>query len=198
MSEEKTIPIEEVEETMEAEETPAEEQDMAEQTEEVAESDVSGEIPQEEAGTDTALEDAEKRYQELNSKYMRLMADFQNQKKRFEKEKSDMYMYAGEDIIKRILEVMDNFDRALDMAGDTDPKFKEGMEMIFKQLMGVLEKEGVKEIEALGEEFDPNFHSAVMMEDTDEYESNKVSGVIQKGYTMKSKVLRPSMVKVSK
>ena len=198
MSEEKTIPIEEVEETMEAEETPAEEQDMAEQAEEVAESDVSGEIPQEEAGTDTALEDAEKRYQELNSKYMRLMADFQNQKKRFEKEKSDMYMYAGEDIIKRILEVMDNFDRALDMAGDTDPKFKEGMEMIFKQLMGVLEKEGVKEIEALGEEFDPNFHSAVMMEDTDEYESNKVSGVIQKGYTMKSKVLRPSMVKVSK
>ena len=79
-----------------------------------------------------------------------------------------------------------------------DPKFKEGLELIFKQLMGVLEKEGVKEIEALGEEFDPNFHSAVMMEDTDEYESNKVSGVIQKGYTMKSKVLRPSMVKVSK
>jgi molecular chaperone GrpE len=200
MSEEKTIPIEEVEETV-AEETPAEEQETAAEAEEAAETQTAetpGEAPGEEPKNDKALEEAEKKYQELNGKYMRLAADFQNQKKRFEKEKSDLYMYAGEDIIKQILEVMDNFDRAIDMGGDADPKFKEGMELVFKQLMGVLEKAGVKEIEALGEDFDPNFHNAVMMEDTDEYESNKVSGVIQKGYMMKSKVLRPSMVKVAK
>ena len=194
MSEEKTIPIEDMEETMTPEENPAEEQDMAEQTEGPAETEVPEGTVKEEAPQD----DAEKRYQELNTRYMRLAADFQNQKKRYEKEKADIYMYAGEDIIKKILDVMDNFDRALDMGGDTDPKFKEGMELIFKQLMTVLEKAGVTEIPALGEEFDPNFHNAVMMEDTDEYESNKVSGVVQKGYMMKSKVLRPSMVKVAK
>ena len=73
----------------------------------------------------------------------------------------------------------------------------EGMSLIFKQLQGVLEKAGVKEIEALGQEFDPNFHNAVMMEDTDEYESGKVSCVLQKGYTLNNKVIRPSMVKVA-
>lgn len=205
MSEEKTIPIEEVEETV-TEETPAEEKETEDKAEcvECTEENTASEGPKEEAPKEEApkqdakLEEAEKKYQELNSKYMRLAADFQNQKKRYEKEKADIYMYAGEDIIKQILDVMDNFDRAIDMGGDTDPKFKEGMELIFKQLMAVLEKAGVKEIEALGEEFDPNFHNAVMMEDTDEYESNKVSGVIQKGYMMKSKVLRPSMVKVAK
>ena len=183
------------------EETPAEEKETEDKAEcaECTEENTASEEPKEEAPKqDAKLEEAEKKYQELNSKYMRLAADFQNQKKRYEKEKADIYMYAGEDIIKQILDVMDNFDRAIDMGGDTDPKFKEGMELIFKQLMAVLEKAGVKEIEALGEEFDPNFHNAVMMEDTDEYESNKVSGVIQKGYMMKSKVLRPSMVKVAK
>ncbi len=193
MSEENTIPIEEAEDTATGE-TPMEEQEAA--VEETAET--PGEEPQEESENDKALEEAEKKYRELNDKYMRLAADFQNQKKRFEKEKADLYMYAGEDIIKQILEVMDNFDRAIDMGGDADPKFREGMELVFKQLMGVLEKAGVKEIEALGEDFDPNFHNAVVMEDTEEYESNKVSGVIRKGYMMKSKVLRPSMVKVAK
>ena len=198
MSEEKTIPIEEVEEEVkETEDVHAEEQTEAEQPESPAEEPAPEEAPVEEAKV-APTDDAEQRYQELNSKYLRLAADFQNQKKRYEKEKADIYMYAGEDIIKKVLDVMDNFDRALDMAGDADPKFKEGMELIFKQLMTVLEKAGVTEIPALGEEFDPNFHSAVMMEDTDEYESNKVSGVIQKGYMMKSKVLRPSMVKVAK
>ena len=133
----------------------------------------------------------------MNAKYVRLMADFQNQKKRFEKEKADIYQFANEDIVKSLLEVIDNFERALDASQDDGSKFREGMEMIFKQLMGALEKAGVSEIKALGEEFDPNFHNAVMMEETDEYESNKVSGVMQKGYTLNSKVIRPSMVKVA-
>ena len=95
-----------------------------------------------------------------------------------------------------MLEVLDNFERALgqDEAGDG---FKEGMEMIFKQLRNVLEKSGLAEIAALGEEFDPNFHNAVMKEETEEYESGKVSGVMQKGYTLNGKVIRPSMVKVA-
>ena len=95
-----------------------------------------------------------------------------------------------------LLDVLDNFERALDQEGQGD-SFKEGMEMIFKQLGDVLKKSGLAEIPALGEEFDPNFHNAVMSEETDDYESGKVSGVMQKGYTLNGKVIRPSMVKVA-
>jgi len=130
-----------------------------------------------------------------NMKYLRLMAEFQNYKKRVEKEKNDLYSYANEKLVTEILDVLDNFERALGH-DDSGEGFKEGMEMIFKQLSGVLEKAGLAEITALGEEFDPSFHNAVMTEETEEYESGKVSGVMQKGYTLNGKVIRPSMVKV--
>ena len=128
-------------------------------------------------------------------RYLRLMADFQNYKKRVEKEKKDLYSYANEKLMNELLAVLDNFERALDH--DTGDGFKEGIEMIFKQLQDVLEKSGLAEIPALGEEFDPNVHSAVMTEETEEYESGKVSGVMQKGYTLNGKVIRPTMVKVA-
>ena len=132
----------------------------------------------------------------LNVKYMRLMADFQNFKRRTEKEKSDIYAFANEKIVGELLNVIDNFERALAVGQEGD-SFAEGMGLIFKQLQGVLEKAGVKEIEALGLDFDPNYHNAVMMEDTDAYESGKVSEVLQKGYTLNNRVIRPSMVKVA-
>ncbi len=134
--------------------------------------------------------------EDSDTKYLRLMADFQNYKKRVEKEKTDLYSYANEKLIAEMLDVVDNFERALQQESGGD-SFKEGMEMIFKQLSGVLEKAGLAEIAALGEEFDPNFHNAVMTEETEEYESGKVSGVMQKGYTLNGKVIRPSMVKVA-
>ena len=130
-----------------------------------------------------------------DAKYLRLMADFQNYKKRVEKEKKDLYSYANEKLVTELLAVLDNFERAL-AHEDSGDGFKEGMEMIFKQLVDVLEKSGLAEIAALGEDFDPNFHNAVMTEETEEYESGKVSGVLQKGYTLNGKVIRPSMVKV--
>jgi len=132
----------------------------------------------------------------LNLKYMRLMADFQNFKRRTEKEKGDIYAFANEKLIGELLNVIDNFERAL-AAGNSEDSFVQGMEMILKQLLGVLEKAGASEIKALGEDFDPNYHNAIMMEDTAEYESGKVSGVLQKGYILNNKVIRPSMVKVA-
>lgn len=132
----------------------------------------------------------------LNLKYMRLMADFQNFKRRTEKEKSDIYAFANEKIISELLNVIDNFERAL-AAGNADDSFYKGMEMILKQLLGVVEKAGASEIAALGEDFDPNFHNAVMTEDSTEYESGKVTEVLQKGYILNNKVIRPSMVKVA-
>ena len=132
----------------------------------------------------------------LNTKYMRLMADFQNFKRRTEKEKSDIYAFANEKIVKELLDVIDNFERAL-AAGNDGDKFLEGMEMILKQLLSVLERAGVSEIKCLGEDFDPNFHNAVMTEDSTEYESGKVTEVLQKGYILNSRVVRPAMVKVA-
>lgn len=150
------------------------------------------EKPAEEAAEDKKEEAPE---EDGDAKYLRLMADFQNYKKRVEKEKTDLYSYANEKIVTELLAVLDNFERAL-AHEDSGDGFKEGMEMIFKQLMDVLEKSGLAEIPALGEDFDPNFHNAVMTEETEEYESGKVSGVLQKGYTLNGKVIRPSMVKV--
>lgn len=131
----------------------------------------------------------------LEIKYMRLMADFQNFRRRTEKEKSDIYAFANEKIVKEMLDVIDNFERAL-ATDSSDESFKEGMGLILKQLYGVLERAGVSEIEALGCEFDPNFHNAVMTEASDEYESGKVSRVLQKGYILNSRVIRPTMVVV--
>lgn len=167
-------------------------------TEETAEAAADRENQETKADDEAAeKEPTEKEASEEDSdtRYLRLMADFQNYKKRVEKEKTELYSYANEKLVTEMLDVIDNFERALDQE-DVGEGFKEGMEMIFKQLSGVLEKSGLAEIAALGEEFDPNIHNAVMTEDTEEYESGKVSGVMQKGYTLNGKVIRPSMVKV--
>lgn len=148
--------------------------------------------------TAEAAKDKDPEEEALQTKYLRLMADFQNFKRRTEKEKSDIYAFANEKLVKELLDVIDNFERALAVGvGEGGEKFSEGMEMILKQLLGVLEKAGASEIKALGEDFDPNFHNAVMTEDSSEYESGKVTAVLQKGYTLNGRVVRPSMVKVA-
>ena len=165
-------------------------EDIAEETAEAAEETAEAETSEE-----PAAEEKKAPEEDGDARYLRLLADFQNYKRRVEKEKSDLYSYANEKLVTELLDVLDNFERALGQ-GESGDGFKEGMEMIFKQLLGVLEKSGLAEIAALGEDFDPNFHNAVMTEETDEYESGKVSGVLQKGYTLNGKVIRPSMVKV--
>lgn len=181
---------------------------QAQEEEKAPETEAKGEKPEEKAeGPEAEAQEAEKpekaeknekdpEEEALNTKYLRLMADFQNYKRRTEKEKSDIYAFANEKIVSELLNVIDNFERALD-AGDEGDSFVEGMNLIFKQLQGVLEKAGVVEIEALGHEFDPNFHHAVMTEDSEEYESGKITAVLQKGYLLNNKVIRPSMVKVA-
>ncbi|QIB69564.1 nucleotide exchange factor GrpE [Aminipila butyrica] len=134
--------------------------------------------------------------EESEQKYLRLMADFQNYKRRTEKEKSDIYAYANEKIVSELLDVIDNFERAL-AHGEGEEGFVQGMNNIFKIFKGVLEKSGLEEIEATGVAFDPNFHNAVMTEDSEEHESGLVTAVLQKGYKLNGKVIRPSMVKVA-
>ena len=136
---------------------------------------------------------------ELQDKVTRQMAEFDNFRKRSEKEKAAMYSMGARDVLEKMLEVLDNFERGFDAVeeDDQDDAFVQGMQMVYKQMLEALEKLGVKPIEAVGQPFDPNYHNAVMTEDSDEYESNYVSEVLQKGYTFKDKVIRPSMVKVT-
>ena len=131
-----------------------------------------------------------------SEKYARLFAEFQNYKRRTEKEKADLYAYAGEKFAVDLLEVIDNFERAMDAKPEGD-KFAEGLEMILTQIKSVMEKNHVAEIKALGEPFDPNYHNAVMTEAVEGVESGIVTKVFQKGYTLNNKVIRPAMVAVS-
>lgn len=172
-----------------------EEELKKEQKDTEAETDAEPEVEAENTEcTDEA--EAPQEDEAAEAKYMRLMADFQNFKRRAEKEKQNLYSYANEKIVTDLLVVLDNFERALSVDA-SDEKFKEGMQMIFKQFYDALEKAGLEEIAAEGEDFDPNFHNAVMTEDNDDFESGKVTAVLQKGYMLNKKVIRPSMVKVN-
>ena len=124
------------------------------------------------------------------------MAEFDNFRKRTEKEKASMYIIGAREIVEKILPVVDNFERGLAQAPEEDA-FAEGIRMIYKQLMTTLEELGVKQIEAVGKEFDPDFHNAVMHVEDEEAGENIVVEEFQKGYTYKDFVVRHSMVKVA-
>lgn len=199
MSEDKKnqIPIEESAD--EAEEVKAEEA-VAEET--AAEETEAEEAKAEETADKAAGESEEATKEEAeeaeSERYMRLMAEFQNYKKRVAKEKSDIHAYANEKIIGELLPVLDNFERALDADGGDIEAYAKGMQLIFEQLKKALENAGLAEIKAVDEEFNPNVHNAVMTESVDDKEDGVITKVFQKGYTLKDKVLRPSMVVVNK
>lgn len=167
--------------------------------EEVVQEAIKDDAPHEEPKEEEVKEEIKvetKEDEDLQTKFLRLQADFQNFRRRSEAEKSDIYAYANEKIILQVLDVIDNFDRAMETA-PADDKFAEGMKLILKQLTDVLDKNNVKEIEALNKNFDPAFHNAVMTEAAEGVESGMVTKVLQKGYVLNSKVIRPSMVVVS-
>lgn len=141
----------------------------------------------------------DEKIEELTDRVKRQMAEFENFRKRTEKEKSSMYEMGARDIIERILPVIDNFERGLAVIPEDkkeDP-IAEGMEKIYKQIQKVFEEAGVKPIEAAGKEFDPNFHNAVMHVEDEAVGENIVVEELQKGYTYKGFVVRHSMVKVA-
>ena len=187
-----------------AAETESEEAE-AEETEETSE----------EAGSGDAKEDTEKKtgkklfskkkdkkdekIEELTDKLTRQMAEFDNFRKRTEKEKSQMYEIGAKDIIEKILPVVDNFERGLDAVKEEDKEdpFVQGMEKVYKHLLTTLEGIEVKPIEAVGQPFDPNFHNAVMHVEDENFGENIVAEEFQKGYTYRDSVVRHSMVKVA-
>ena len=137
--------------------------------------------------------------EELKDRLVRQMAEFDNYRKRTDKEKKQNYEIGASDFILKFLPVVDNFERGLGAMTDADKEssFAQGIEMIYKQLTKVLEDEGVTVIEAQGKEFDPMLHNAVMQQPSEEYESGIEIQELQKGYKYKDKVLRHSMVMVA-
>ena len=125
------------------------------------------------------------------------MAEFENFRKRSEKEKTQMYEVGAKGILEKILPVVDNFERGLKGMEESEDPFAQGMQMIYKQLMTSLEEAGVKAIEAVGQEFNPDFHNAVMHIEDDEFGENEIVEEFQKGYMYHDSVLRHSMVKVA-
>ena len=139
---------------------------------------------------------SEQKVEELTDRLKRTMAEFDNFRKRTEKEKSSMYIIGAKEIVEKILPVVDNFERGLAQAQEGDA-FADGMKMIYKQLTTTLDELGVKPIEAVGKEFNPDFHNAVMHVEDEEVGENIVVEEFQKGYTYKDFVVRHSMVKVA-
>ena len=209
---EEEIPVESAEEipVENAEEIPAEsaEETVTETGDEVSAAEAEGteaEGPEEDKEDEKAsmfgrkkkeIEKCKLQIDELTDKLKRNMAEFENFRKRTEKEKSSMYIIGARDIVEKILPVVDSFERGLAQAQEGDP-FADGMKLVYKQLMTALEDLGVAPIEAVGKEFDPNLHNAVMHVDDENVGENIVVEEFQKGYTYKDFVVRHSMVKVA-
>lgn len=177
-----------------------EEASLEEEKEE--EAAVSEDASEEKSGFFTKKKKKDKKdaqIEELTDKVKRTMAEFENFRKRNEREKTHMYEVGAKDIIEKMLPIVDNFERGLASIPEDQKEgaVAQGMEMIYKQMITTFEQIGVKEIEALDKTFDPNFHNAVMHEDNDEVGENIIVEVFQKGYTYRDSVIRYSMVKVA-
>ncbi|MBM6854458.1 nucleotide exchange factor GrpE [Mediterraneibacter glycyrrhizinilyticus] len=191
--------------TEESAEASAENKTAEENTEATADAgeDAADSEPKEEKkkffGKKNKKDKKDEKIEELTDRLTRQMAEFDNFRKRTEKEKSQMYEIGAKDIIEKILPVVDNFERGLASMPQEEKAtpFAEGMEKIYKQLMTTLESIGVKPIEAVGKEFDPDFHNAVMHVEDEELGENIIAEEFQKGYTYRDSVVRHSMVKVA-
>ena len=150
------------------------------------------------AALEIELKKSEEKVAEMTDKYQRLMAEFENARKRNAKEQSHMYDVGAKEVLTKLLPVVDNFERGLDALSEEEKEgaFAQGFIKIYQQLIASLEEIGVKPMDAVGKEFNPDFHNAVMHEENEEMGENLVSEEFQKGYMYKDDVLRHSMVKV--
>ena len=182
-------------------ETEAVEKEAASENEAEAAEDVKEEKTSKLFGRkkDKEKEKLEAKIAELEDKRVRQLAEFENFRNRSEKEKTAMFEVGAKSVIEKILPVMDNFERGLQGVPEEekDTPFVQGVELVYKQMLTAFEELGVKPIEAVGQEFDPNLHNAVMMVDDDSMESGTVAEEMQKGYMYKDSVVRHSMVKVA-
>ncbi len=164
-------------------------------TEEENVTDINSKL--EEKKINDKIEELENQINERDDKYKRLQAEYSNYMRRTQQEKETIGLFANEKIINELIPVIDSMERAMDACTNKEDDMYKGIELVHKQLIDCLQKFGVEEIDAIDQDFDPNLHLAVMQESVEGIEPNKVVMVLQKGYKLKSKVLRATMVKVS-
>ena len=202
---EKDAAEKQTEEVSEAEETETTEAEASESGEQAEDTEESESEDGQEAPVDgkkgffkKKKDKKDEQIEELNDKLKRQMAEFDNFRKRTEKEKTQMYDMGANSIIEKILPVIDNFERGLAAVPEEqrEDAFVVGMDKVYRQMLTELDASGVKPIEAVGQEFDPNFHNAVMQVESEEYDSGVVAQELQKGYMYKDSVVRHSMVAV--
>lgn len=157
-------------------------------------------LPEEKSASldERRLEDAEHELGEMRDRHLRKLAEFENFKKRTEKEKADYFKFALADLFREIIPVLDNFERALAHRGESEEadEYHQGISLIYRQLSEILKRRGLNEVPTEGS-FDPNLHEAVMREETTEAEPNTILDVLQKGYFLNDRLLRPAFVKVA-
>ena len=180
--------------------TPCNEEEVTETAEEETEKTSNEESDDNKKGFFKKKKDKkDEQIEELNDRVRRQMAEFENFRKRSEKEKSQMFDMGAKNVVEKILPVIDNFERGLAAVPEDrkEDAFVVGMDMVYKQLLSTLEEAGVKPIDAVGQEFDPNFHNAVMHVEDENLGENVVAEELQKGYMYRDTVVRHSMVKVA-
>ena len=149
---------------------------------------------------ETKIKSLENEAKETYDRFLRVSAEFENYKKRSAREMSEFKKFANESLIKELLLVVDNMERAINSSkneGSSNNGLIEGVDMTLKELLKIFEEFGVRQVESLGKPFDPNFHQAVMQEETDKHPHNTVINELQKGYTINERLLRPATVVVS-
>ena len=164
-----------------------------------AEEEVQAETAETPSEEDSQLADLEAKYNELENRYLRLQADFDNSRRRARLDAEAAQKYRAQSLASDLLTALDNFERATKIEADNEQtkSLLSGMEMVYKGLLEALKKEGITPIESVGKEFDPHLHQAVMQVEDDSFEANAVVEEFQKGYMLKDRVLRPAMVKVN-
>lgn len=145
------------------------------------------------------LQEANKKIEEMTDRLLRTQADYDNFRRRTREEREAAAKYKSQSLVEEILPILDNFERALQMETENEQvkSLLQGMEMVYRQLVTALNNEGVSEIQALGAEFDPHQHQAVMQVESEEHKPNEVIEVLQKGYLLKDRIIRPALVKVN-
>ena len=144
------------------------------------------------------MDEARAEIGDLSERLLRLQADFENFRKRAQREKDEARQFANQSLIEKQLPILDNFEMALAAAKDADPALRDGVQMIYDQLLGILRDSGVETIDATGEEFDPNLHEAISQQETTEAEPGTVVEQVQRGYRLHERLVRPARVVVAK
>ncbi|WP_416149306.1 nucleotide exchange factor GrpE [Salipaludibacillus sp. HK11] len=187
----------------ETEHEPVSEENSENEAEEVLEADevieAEAEVEPEEDTSSSVQQELEEKLEETTNRMLRLQADYDNFRRRTQQEKESAAKYRSQSLAESLLPALDSFERGMkiDAQSEETKSLLQGMEIVYRQLMEALDKEGIEPVDSVGQPFDPKIHQAVMQVESDDYESNVVVEEMQKGYQLKGRIIRPAMVKVN-